>query len=50
VKYERAFLCQFSTLQAGTEALCDFLVLGCDDQLIAFHAPAARTLANYAAG
>ena len=40
-------LCQFVTEEAGLNALCNFLVLGCQDQLIAFHAPAARTLEGF---
>jgi hypothetical protein len=41
------FLAKFKTEDAGEIALCDFLVLGCEDQLIAFHAPEARTLAGF---
>jgi len=41
------YLCQFPTLQAGNEALCNFLTLGCEDELIAFHSPAARTLRGF---
>ena len=36
------YLCQFATPEAGMNALCNFLVLGCEDQLAAFHN--ARTL------
>jgi hypothetical protein len=41
------FLCQFANDNAGQTALCNFLVLGCEDELIAFHAPEARTLAGF---
>ena len=41
------FLCQFKTLEAGQFALCSFLQLGCEDELVAFHAPAARMLAGF---
>ena len=41
------FLCQFSSLQAGQAALCNFLTLGCENKLIAFHAPSARTLKGF---
>jgi len=41
------FLCEFPSLQIGTEALCNFLTLGAEDELIAFHAPAARTLEGF---
>ena len=40
-------LCQFKTLEAGQFALCSFLQLGCEDELVAFHAPEARTLAGF---
>jgi hypothetical protein len=40
-------LCHFATVAAGQAALSNFLVLGCEDQLIAFHAPEARTLAGF---
>ncbi|HLH93553.1 MAG TPA: hypothetical protein VKW08_00400 [Xanthobacteraceae bacterium] len=39
------YLCHFATAEAGLTALCNFLVLGCEDQLIAFHQ--ARTLAEF---
>ena len=39
-------LATFKTDQAGQAALCT-LVLGCEDELVAFHAPAARTLAGF---
>ena len=39
------YLCHFATTEAGLEALCNFLVLGCEDQLLAFHN--ARTLAEF---
>lgn len=41
------FLCQFQDNQTGLNALCNFLVLGAEDQLIAFHAPEARTLEGF---
>ncbi len=31
----------------GDTALGNFLTLGCEDELVAFHAPAARTLAGF---
>jgi hypothetical protein len=40
-------LCKFSTLAEGQEALCNFLVLGCQDELLAFHSSEARTLAGF---
>lgn len=39
------YLCHFTDENAGLTALCDFLVLGCQDQLLAFHE--ARTLAEF---
>jgi hypothetical protein len=45
--FDGGILCQFPTLQAGDEALCNFLTLGCQDELLAFHAPEARTLAGF---
>ncbi len=36
------YLCQFATDAAGHAALCNFLMLGCEDELRAFHQ--ARTL------
>jgi hypothetical protein len=41
------YLAVFKDEQTGHAALCNFLVLGCEDQLIAFHAPEARTLAGF---
>jgi hypothetical protein len=41
------YLCQFATPQAGQDALCNFLLLGCEDELIAFHTPEARTLGGF---
>jgi hypothetical protein len=41
------FLAKFATLDAGGAALCNFLVLGCEDGLAAFHPPEARTLAGF---
>lgn len=40
-------LCQFADENAGQTALCNFLVLGCEDELTAFHAPAARILQGF---
>jgi hypothetical protein len=40
-------LAKFQSYQAGFNALCNFLVLGCENQLIAFHSPEARTLAGF---
>lgn len=40
-------LCHFATQEAGLTALCNFLVLGCEDQLLGFHSTAARTLAGF---
>lgn len=40
-------LCQFATPEAGFNALCNFLLLGCENQLLAFHSPEARTLAGF---
>ena len=41
------WIAQFPTPQAGETALENFLTLGCQDELIAFHAPAARTLGGF---
>jgi len=41
------YLCQFATENAGEVALGNFLTLGCQDELVAFHAPVARTLAGF---
>jgi hypothetical protein len=38
-------LCQFSTYEAGFKALCNFLTLGAENQLLAFHK--ARTLQTF---
>lgn len=38
-------LCQFSNYQQGFSALCNFLILGCHDELKAFHQ--ARTLQKF---
>lgn len=40
-------LCQFASDIAGQDALCNFLKLGCENELIAFHAPEARTLEGF---
>jgi hypothetical protein len=37
----------FPTMQQGEKALEDFLTLGCEDELIAYHAPEARTLGGF---
>ena len=41
------WIAKFSTLSQGTKALCNFLVLGCENQLVAFHSPEARTLGGF---
>lgn len=41
------YLCQFATPEAGNTALCNFLMLGAENELIAFHAPGARTLGGF---
>ncbi len=41
------FLCKFDAFQVGMDALCNFLVLGCKNELIAFHSPEARTLVGF---
>lgn len=41
------FLCQFPTLLMGQNALCSFLVLGAEDELVAFHSATARTLGGF---
>jgi hypothetical protein len=41
------YLCQFATENAGEVALGNFLTLGAADELIAFHAPGARTLRGF---
>jgi hypothetical protein len=41
------YLCQFQTEDAGFTALCNFLVLGAENQLLAFHTPEARTLSGF---
>ncbi|MDE2232893.1 MAG: hypothetical protein KGJ90_02060 [Patescibacteria group bacterium] len=40
-------LAHFPTSQAGFTALCNFLKLGCENELIAFHSPEARTLGGF---
>jgi hypothetical protein len=47
VKSDGGFLAQFPDENTGLTALCNFLVLGCQDELLAFHAPAARTLGGF---
>jgi hypothetical protein len=44
-KGDGGYLAQFPTYEAGYTALCNFLVLGCEDQLADFHN--ARTLAAF---
>jgi hypothetical protein len=41
------WIAQFPTPQAGETALENFLTLGCQDELVAFHAPEARTLGGF---
>lgn len=41
------FLCHFSTAQQGQDALCNFLKLGCENELLAFHSPEARTIRGF---
>lgn len=41
------FLCRFPTASKGFDALCNFLILGAENELIAFHSPEARTLAGF---
>lgn len=41
------YLAKFASPQAGNAALCNFLILGAEDELIAFHAPEARTLRGF---
>lgn len=41
------FLCQFPTPQMGQDALCHFLTLGAQDELVAFHSAPARTLGGF---
>lgn len=41
------FLAQFQTDASGEFALCSFLKLGCEDELVAFHSPAARTFLGF---
>jgi hypothetical protein len=40
-------IAQFPTYQRGYTALCSFLRLGCENELIAFHSPEARTLEGF---
>jgi hypothetical protein len=46
-KSDGGYLAKFENDIAGLTALCNFLVLGCQDELLAFHAPEARTLAGF---
>lgn len=41
------WIARFATPQAGQTALCNFLLLGAENQLIAFHKPEARTLGGF---
>lgn len=41
------FLCQFPDDATGMTALCNFLTLGAENQLLAFHSAAARTLEGF---
>lgn len=41
------FLCQFPDDQTGFNALCNFLILGAENQLLAFHSAEARTLEGF---
>ena len=41
------YLCHFPTFVMGYDALCNFLMLGCENELIAFHAASARTLEGF---
>lgn len=41
------FFCQFLTPEAGMTALVNFLTLGIQDELVAFHSPEARTLSGF---
>ena len=45
VALDGGFFCQFATEQQGHNALCNFLILGCEDQLKSFHK--ARTLETF---
>jgi hypothetical protein len=40
-------IAQFPTYQRGYTALCSFLRLGCENELVAFHSPEARTLEGF---
>lgn len=46
-KSDGGFLSQFPTYQIGFNALCNFLKLGCENELLAFHSPEARTFAGF---
>ncbi len=39
--------CQFATYAQGFDALCNYLILGCENELIAYHAPSARTFEGF---
>jgi len=41
------FFCHFETPEDGVNALCNFLKLACEDELIAYHSPEARTLGGF---
>ena len=42
-------IAKFPTYEIGLQALEDFLQLGCENELLAFHSPAARTLGGFTA-
>jgi hypothetical protein len=41
------WLAKFDTYEKGFTALCNFLTLGCENELIAFHKPEQRTLSGF---
>lgn len=41
------YLAKFATLETGTKALCNLLVLACEDQLASYHSPQARTFGGF---
>jgi hypothetical protein len=41
------WIAKFATYEQGMSALCNFLRLGCSDELVAFHAPESRTLGGF---
>lgn len=40
-------IASFLTYTAGFNALCNFLQLGCEDELVAFHSAESRTLTGF---